>query len=94
MCRVLGVSTSGYYVWRTRAHSERARADSELSVRIQAIHQRSRATYGAPRIHAELADQGIRVGCKRRRRTSCGFPIAFGTRCRAGRSAPLDGLGR
>lgn len=65
MCRVLGVSTSGYYAWRTRARSERARADAELSGRIQAIHERSRATYGAPRIHAELADQGIRVGCKR-----------------------------
>jgi putative transposase len=65
MCRVLGVSTSGYYAWRTRARSERARADAELSVRIQAIHERSCATYGAPRIHAELADQGIRVGCKR-----------------------------
>ena len=65
MCRVLGVSTSGYYAWRTRARSERARTDAELSLRIQAIHENSRATYGAPRIHAELADQGIRVGCKR-----------------------------
>ena len=65
ICRVLGVSTSGYYAWRTRPHSERARADTELSLRIQAIHEHSRATYGAPRIHAELADQGIRVGCKR-----------------------------
>ncbi|MBF6571620.1 MAG: transposase [Candidatus Binataceae bacterium] len=35
------------------------------SARIHAIHERSRATYGAPRIHAELPDQGIRVGCKR-----------------------------
>ena len=65
MCRVLGVSTSGYYAWRTRARPERARTDAELSLRIKAIHERSRATYGAPRIHAELADQGIRVGCKR-----------------------------
>jgi putative transposase len=65
MCRVLGVSTSGYYAWRTRPRSERARVDAELSLRIRAIHQCSRATYGAPRVHAELADQGIRVGCKR-----------------------------
>jgi len=65
MCRVLGVSTSGYYAWQTRPRSERARADAELSMRIQAIHERSRATYGAPRIHAELAEQGIRVGRKR-----------------------------
>jgi putative transposase len=65
MCRVLGVSTSGYYAWRTRPRSERARADAELSLRIQAIHERSRTTYGAPRIHAELAAQGVRVGRKR-----------------------------
>ena len=65
MCRVLGVSSSGNYAGRTRARSERARADEELSLRIQAIHQRSRAPDGAPRIHAELADQGIRVGRKR-----------------------------
>ncbi len=43
----------------------RARADAELGLRIRAIDEPSRATYGAPRIHAELADQGIRVGCKR-----------------------------
>ena len=65
MCRVLGVSTCGYYAWRTRPRSERARTDAELNVRIQAIHTRSHATYGAPRIHAELADLGIRVGRKR-----------------------------
>ena len=65
MCRVLEVSTSGYYAWRKRPMSGRARADAELSLRIQAIHQRSRATYGAPRIHAELAADGIRVGRKR-----------------------------
>ena len=64
MCRVLEVSTSGYYAWRKRPMSGRARADAELSLRIQAIHQRSRATYGAPRIHAELAADGIRVGRK------------------------------
>ena len=65
MCRVLGVSTSGYYAWRIRPRSKRARADAELSLHIQAIHERSRATYGAPRIHAELAAQGVRVGRKR-----------------------------
>jgi putative transposase len=44
---------------------ERARADAELSLRIQAIHERSRATCGAQRIHAELAAQGVRLGRKR-----------------------------
>ena len=54
-----------------RPPSARARADVELSARIAAIHHRSRATYGAPRIHAELAEQGIRVGCKRVARLMC-----------------------
>ncbi len=65
MCRVLGVSPGGYYAHLTRPPSARARADAELSARIAEIHCRSRQTYGAPRIHAELKEQGIRVGCKR-----------------------------
>ena len=65
MCRVLAVSTSGYYARQKRPGSARARADAALSARIAAIHQRSRATYGAPRIHVELKEQGIRVGRKR-----------------------------
>jgi putative transposase len=65
MCRVLDVSPSGYYARLKRSPSARARADSELSLRIAEIHRRSHATYGAPRIHAELAALGIRVGRKR-----------------------------
>jgi putative transposase len=65
MCRVLAVSASGYYAWRQRPLSVRARADVELSTRIRAIHQYSRGTYGAPRIHQELRAAEIRVGCKR-----------------------------
>jgi putative transposase len=65
MCRLLEVSTSGYYAWRKRPSSARARVDAGLSICIQAIHERSRATYGAPRIHAELAAAGIRIGRKR-----------------------------
>ena len=60
MCRVLGVSPSGYYARLQRPPSARARADAELSAKIAESHCRSRATYGAPRIHAELAEQGIR----------------------------------
>jgi putative transposase len=45
--------------------SARAGADAELSERIVEIHRHSRATYGAPPIHAELRAQGLRVGCKR-----------------------------
>jgi putative transposase len=65
MCRMLGVSPSGYYAWRDRPTSARTRADEALKERIRAIHTWSRATYGAPRIRAELADQGILVGQKR-----------------------------
>ena len=65
MCRVLGVSRAGCYAWRDRRPSARARSDSDLAARIGAIHKASRETYGAPRIHAELADQGIPVGRKR-----------------------------
>ncbi len=65
MCRVLAVSASGYYAWRQRPPSARARADAELTSRITAIHQYSRGTYGTPRIHAELLAAGIHLGRKR-----------------------------
>ena len=65
LCRTLGISPSGYYAWRKRPLSPRARADVELTAHIHAVHRESRGTYGAPRIHADLAAQGIHVGCKR-----------------------------
>jgi putative transposase len=65
ICRVLGVSPSGFYARLKRPPSARARADCELSGRIAEIHHRSHATCGAPRIHVELAAQGIHVGRKR-----------------------------
>jgi putative transposase len=65
MCRVLAVSASGYYAWRQRPPSARARADAELTARIRAIHQYSRGTYGAPRIHQELMAADIHAACKR-----------------------------
>ncbi len=61
MCRVLGVSTSGYYAWRKRPPSRRAQRDQELSERIRAIHKRSRQTYGARRVHAELRTRSVVV---------------------------------
>jgi putative transposase len=65
LCRLLGVSRSGYYAWRRRTPSERARFDAVLSEKIEMIHRNSRATYGAPRVHAELAAIGIRCSRKR-----------------------------
>ncbi len=65
LCSAMQVSRAGYHAWRTRAPSARSRADAALSERILALHGASRATYGAPRIHAMLARQGERVGRKR-----------------------------
>ena len=65
MCRVLGVSTSGYYAWLKRQSSQRSREDAILTDRIRWIHLRSRGTYGSPRIHAELRDAGVHVSRKR-----------------------------
>jgi putative transposase len=65
MCRVLGVSPSGYYAWRKRPLSTRARANVELTAHIEGIHRLSRGTYGAPRIHAELTARGHRAGHNR-----------------------------
>lgn len=65
-CRVLGVSASGFHAWRSRPKSERALGDEVLASIITRIHQESRGTYGAPRVHAELRlGSGIRVGRKR-----------------------------
>src|SRR5258708_19349690 len=65
MARLLEVSTSGFYTWLKRKRSAHARSDADLLSRIRAIYTRSRGTYGMPRIHAELAEQGIHVGRKR-----------------------------
>jgi putative transposase len=66
MCRLLRISRSGFYAWLDRPMCERQRFDLALTGKIAAIHRRSRGAYGAPNIHAELADDhGIRVGRKR-----------------------------
>lgn len=65
MCRVLGVSGTGFYASRKRAASARAKRDEELRRRIRVVHQESRCTYGSPRVHAELQAQGERCGRKR-----------------------------
>jgi len=65
MCRLLGVSPSGYYAWSKRQPSRRAQSDVALTAQIGAAHAASRGTYGAPRVHAELAAKGIHIGRKR-----------------------------
>jgi putative transposase len=65
MCRVLGVSPSGYYAWESRPASARAVEDAALAEEIGAVHNASKQTYGVPRIHADLREHGIRVGRKR-----------------------------
>lgn len=62
MCSALGVSVSGYYAWRDRPPSARTRANDQLLEQIREAHQRSRGTYGSPRITHELRAQGHRVG--------------------------------
>ncbi|MFO8192600.1 MAG: hypothetical protein R6U08_07535 [Bacillota bacterium] len=54
MCRVPGVSTSGFYAWRKRKPSKRSLKDSKIKTLIIKIHRESRDTYGASKIHAEL----------------------------------------
>jgi putative transposase len=66
MCRVLGVSRSGFHAWERREPSRRACQDASLTGLIDRIHAESRKTYGSPRVHAELRlEHGIRVGRKR-----------------------------
>jgi putative transposase len=65
LCAVLGVSRAGYYAWTKRPPSQRRRRDGELLGAIRAVHADSKATYGWPRIHAELRHRGERVSRKR-----------------------------
>jgi transposase InsO family protein len=66
MCRVLGVTPSGFHAWCGRPPSERSLADAALTATIRAIHAESRGTYGSPRVHAELR-LGHGVACGRSR---------------------------
>jgi putative transposase len=65
MCRVLGVSRSGFHAWERRGPSERSLVDARLSERIRELYARSRESYGARRIYLDLRDEDVRVGRKR-----------------------------
>lgn len=90
MCKTFGVSRAGYYAWLKREPSARAHADVALTRRIETIHKASRETYGAPRIHAELVDEGIRVGRKRVERLMKVAGIAGVSRRQAARTTFRD----
>ena len=61
MCRLYGVTRAGYYAWRARGESARKRQNRGLAQRIRKIHQQSHGTYGSPRVHRALAQQGCIV---------------------------------
>lgn len=65
LCRSVGVSKSGFYAWREREPSARAKSDADLLLKIHGIHEQSRMTYGVPRVHAVLRAEGVHVGRKR-----------------------------
>jgi putative transposase len=65
MCERLGVSASGFYAWRTRSPSTRAKKDEQLKVLIKASFDESRKTYGSPRVLADLREDGEKVGRNR-----------------------------
>ena len=65
MCRVLEVTRSAFYAWRTREPSARARKDQRLRIEVRVIHRETKGRYGSPRIHSELQSRGERVSRKR-----------------------------
>lgn len=65
MCKVLGVSRSGYYSWKQRKPSKRAIEEEKLMEQIRLIHKKSRFTYGSPRIHEELKKNYVHVSRRR-----------------------------
>ena len=90
-CRVLGVSRSGYYEWAGREPSARAVADQALVETISKVHAASRATYGAPRVHAELR-LGLGLACGRKRVARLMRAAqAARSRDRASKGRPLTG---
>jgi transposase InsO family protein len=78
ICRVLDVTTSGYYAWNKRPISIRQREEERLELEIRAAHKRTRQTYGPERLQRDLSDNGITVGIHRIKR----IRRKLGLRCR------------
>lgn len=62
LCEVFGVSVSGYYAWKSRPASSRQREDMVALAHIRATFTISNGTYGSPRMHAELQENGLAIG--------------------------------
>ena len=87
MCRVLGVSRSGFHAWQSRRPSARSLEDERLTERIRQIHKDNRQVYGSPRIHAELVlADGEKIGRKRVERLMRQAAIAGTVRKQRGRT--------
>jgi putative transposase len=68
MCRMLNVSSSGYYAWFSRPPSKHAQDETRLEIEIKAAHRRTRGTCGPERLQKDLAEYGVKVGSSRVRR--------------------------
>ena len=91
LCNVLGVTRAGYYAWKRRPASRHATADAALKVVIRQIYDGAFGIYGAPRIHAELADEhGIRTSRKRVARLMRELGVAGVSRRRTRRTTIPD----
>ncbi len=62
MCQLFKISRSGYYAWRVRPESQRARTDREITRVIRRLHAESKGVYGSPKMSAELKDEGYHCG--------------------------------
>lgn len=65
LCKLFQVSPSGFYKWRVRGLSDRAKANQQLLVKIRRIYDESRGSYGSPRVHAQLRREGELVSRSR-----------------------------
>lgn len=71
LCRVLSVTTSGYYAWMKRPVSSHQKEEERLEVEIRAAHKRTRQSYGPERLQQDLSENGIVVGVHRIKRIRC-----------------------